>query len=122
MFVKIDSLKIQNFRNYDEVQVKFDDKVNVFIGKNAQGKTNLLESIFYCCIGKSFKPCKDKEIIKWGKEFASIHMIVQRKFRDVKIDVRLDKEEKHKHKLSSNQKNGRFDWRSQHCFLFTART
>lgn len=62
--MKIDSLAIKNFRNYENLRVDFDEKVNVFIGKNAQGKTNLLESIYYCCIGKSFKSCKDKELIK----------------------------------------------------------
>ena len=66
--MKIDSLVLSNFRNYGNLSVKFDDKINVFIGKNAQGKTNLLESIYYCCIGKSFKSCKDKELIKWGEE------------------------------------------------------
>ena len=58
--MKVDSLQIKDFRNYQSLNVKFDDKVNVFIGKNAQGKTNLLESIYFCCLGKSFKAAKDK--------------------------------------------------------------
>ena len=53
--MKVSSLTLVNFRNYEKLKVEFSDKVNVFIGKNAQGKTNLLESIFYCCIGKSYK-------------------------------------------------------------------
>ena len=66
--MKIERVSIANFRNYKNLDIKFDDKVNVFIGKNAQGKTNLLESIYFCCIGKSFKSCKDKDVIKWGEE------------------------------------------------------
>lgn len=92
--MKIESLKIRNFRNYENLDIKFDDKVNIFIGKNAQGKTNLLESIFYCCIGKSFKSCKDKEIIKWGEESATISLVANKKYRDTKIDINLFKNQK----------------------------
>lgn len=92
--MKVQSLKLKNFRNYDTVQAKFDDNVNVFIGKNAQGKTNLLESIFYSCIGRSFKTCKDKDIIKWGQERGSIELVVNKKYRDVKIEIKLDKNKK----------------------------
>ncbi len=92
--MKITQLEIKNFRNYDNLTVKFDDKVNVFIGKNAQGKTNLLESIFYCCIGKSFKNCKDKELVNWNAEQSSIKMTTQKKYRDVKVEVFLNKKTK----------------------------
>ena len=92
--MKVERLKLANFRNYENLDIKFDDKVNVFIGKNAQGKTNLLESIFYCCIGKSFKSIKDKDIIKWEKEEGRISLIVQKKYRDIKIDVNLSKTRK----------------------------
>lgn len=92
--MKIESLSVVNFRNYKDLFVKFDDKVNVFIGKNAQGKTNLLESIYYCCIGKSFKSCKDKELIKWGEEKAHIKLVANKKYRDIEIDINLHKTQK----------------------------
>lgn len=94
--MKIESLTIKNFRNYEKLRVKFDDEVNVFIGKNAQGKTNLLESIFYCCIGKSFKSCKDKDLIKWGEEDAYINLVAKKKYRDCKIEIKLNKTQKKK--------------------------
>ena len=87
--MKIEKLSISNFRNYKNLSVSFDDKVNIFIGKNAQGKTNLLESIYYCCIGKSFKSCKDKELIRWGDDEARINIIANKKYRDCQVDVRL---------------------------------
>ena len=99
--MKITDLEIKNFRNYKNLKVQFDEKVNVFIGKNAQGKTNLLESIFYCCLGKSFKSSKDKELICWGEENASIKMTVQKKFRDVKVEVFFDKNRKKIVKINS---------------------
>lgn len=92
--MKIETLAIQNFRNYKNLQTNFDEKVNIFIGKNAQGKTNLLESIFYCCIGKSFKSCKDKELIKWGEEFSEIKIVASKKYRDIEIDIKLFKNQK----------------------------
>lgn len=98
--MKIERLTIKNFRNYSHLDVKFDDKVNVFIGKNAQGKTNLLESIFYCCIGKSFKSCKDKDLIKWGEEDSRIKVIAQKKYRDIDIDISLFKSQKKSIKIN----------------------
>ncbi len=99
--MKIQQLEIKNFRNYKNLRVMFDDKVNVFIGKNAQGKTNLLESIFYCCIGKSFKNCKDKELVNWNEEQASIKITTQKKYRDVKVEVFLNKKTKKIIKINS---------------------
>ena len=63
MYIKNISLK--NFRNYSSLNVSFSRNMNVFIGANAQGKTNLLESIFLCAMGKSFKYVSEKEIINW---------------------------------------------------------
>ena len=92
--MKIESVSIANFRNYKNLDIKFDDKVNVFIGKNAQGKTNLLESIYFCCIGKSFKSCKDKDTIKWGEEKGCIKLFAKKKYREEKIEIILDKTKK----------------------------
>lgn len=89
--MKVSSLTLVNFRNYEKLKVEFSDKVNVFIGKNAQGKTNLLESIFYCCIGKSFKSIKDKDIIRWGAEEGYIGLNLEKKYREVKIEVKFSK-------------------------------
>ncbi len=99
--MKITELELQNFRNYKTLKVPFDEKVNVFIGKNAQGKTNLLESIFLCCIGKSFKASKDKEMIFWGEENACVKMNVQKKFRDLKVEIFLNKLHKKTVKINS---------------------
>lgn len=92
--MKIKALKLKNIRNYDELDVNFGDSLNVFVGKNAQGKTNLLESIYYCCIGRSFKTSKDKELINWRKEDAYIGLVAEKKYRDVKIEIKLSKNQK----------------------------
>ena len=60
----ITNIKLTNFRNYNEQQITLNPNLNIFYGDNAQGKTNILEAIFLCSIGKSFRTSKDKELIK----------------------------------------------------------
>ena len=85
----IDNLKIQNFRNYKFQEVNFENKINIFYGDNAQGKTNILESIFISSLGKSFRTNKDKELIKMGENFLKIQTHFQKKDRDGEIKVEI---------------------------------
>ena len=59
----IKKIKINNFRNYDQEEIDLEKNINIFYGENAQGKTNIIESIFLCSMGKSFRAKKDKEMI-----------------------------------------------------------
>ncbi|ERJ12535.1 DNA replication/repair protein RecF [Haloplasma contractile] len=68
----IKELSLVNFRNYDRLDITFDQKINIFIGNNAQGKTSLLESIYFLAISKSHKTHKDKELIKFDQEFTKV--------------------------------------------------
>ena len=61
MYIK--NIKLTNFRNYKNQQVELDKEMNLFYGENAQGKTNILEAVFLCAIGKSFRAKKEKELI-----------------------------------------------------------
>ena len=67
-------IRVENFRNIDCAEVEFVPEVNLFYGNNAQGKTNLLEAVFYGTIGKSFRDNHDKNLIKFGEELFSIHL------------------------------------------------
>ena len=64
----IQKIKLENFRNYKKAEIKFDKNINIIYGDNAQGKTNILESIFVCSLGKSFRTNKDKELINKEKD------------------------------------------------------
>ena len=64
--MKLTNLQLQNFRNYESVQLEFTDGVHVFIGENAQGKTNLMESIYALAMTKSHRTTNDKELIGWN--------------------------------------------------------
>ena len=68
--------------------------MNVFIGDNAQGKTNILEALYYCSLGKSHRTSKDKELIKWNKEESYIKIYVVRKPLDKKIEMKIFKQGK----------------------------
>ena len=70
----IEELYLRNFRNAEENKIEFIPGVNVICGANAAGKTNILEAIFYFAAGKSFRNCKDREMISFGEEKAQIAM------------------------------------------------
>lgn len=66
--MRLKNLQLVNFRNYDNLHVEFNEKINLLVGKNGQGKTNIVESIYMLSFGKSFRTNKDKEIIKFNSE------------------------------------------------------
>ena len=74
----IESIELKNFRNYQDLQLNFDKGTNIFYGDNAQGKTNILESVYICGTTKSHKGSKDKEIIRFGEEESHIRMMVKK--------------------------------------------
>lgn len=90
--MQITNIKIRNFRNYDDLNLNIGEGINVFLGKNAQGKTNLLETIYFCGIGKSFRQVKDKEVIKWGKTEAKIQIEIKKKYRKSTIELIFNSE------------------------------
>ena len=85
----INNIKLKNFRNYNDKEIKLHENINVFFGENAQGKTNIIESIFLCSIGKSFRTNKEKELIKFEKEKAIVEIIYNKKDRDGKIKIEI---------------------------------
>lgn len=70
--MNLNKLSIRNFRNYEHLELELDPGVNLIVGDNAQGKTNLLEAVSYLGTGKSFRAQKTAEMIRFGGEFAEI--------------------------------------------------
>lgn len=85
----ITNLKLENFRNYNELNLDFHDNVNIFYGNNAQGKTNIIESVFLCAIGKSFRTSRDKELLKFDEKFLKIEVNYKKSDRDGKIRIEI---------------------------------
>ena len=83
----INSVKIKNFRNIADLSFTADSGVNVIYGENAQGKTNILESIWLFTGCKSFRGAKDNELIKFGENFAKINLDFSDNIREKKSEI-----------------------------------
>ena len=89
MIVK--QIELHNFRNYKSLDLPLSDQVNIFYGDNAQGKTNILESVYVCSTTKSHKGSKDKDMIRIGEEEGHIRMHLEKKGIPHRIDMHLKK-------------------------------
>ena len=87
----INSVNLENFRNYESLFIEFDNNTNILYGNNAQGKTNILESLYMCSTTKSHRGSKDKEVIRFGKDEAHIKVIVNKRDVPHRIDIHLRK-------------------------------
>ena len=70
--MQLNELYLRSFRNYSEERLEFDPGVNLIVGQNAQGKTNLLEAISYLGSGKSFRATKNSEMVKFSASFGEM--------------------------------------------------
>lgn len=87
----IKSIELADYRNYDSLALEFDKGTNILYGDNAQGKTNILESIFVAATTKSHKGSKDKEIIRFEKEEAHIRAFIEKENIETRVDMHLRK-------------------------------
>ena len=92
MFVT--ELKLNGYRNYESEKIKFSPNTNLIVGKNAQGKTNLIETIYYSAVGKSPRTTKDSDLINWSKDRASFCLTVQKKEGTKTIETTFSKQSK----------------------------
>lgn len=90
MYLK--KLQLTNFRNYENLELDFSKNVNVFVGNNAEGKTNILESIYLSSITKSYRASKDVECIKFNEDyFRTSHKYIDDNENNLEIEVYLDR-------------------------------
>ena len=85
----IKSIELKNFRNYEDLDIHFDEGTNIIYGDNAQGKTNILEAAYMSGTTKSHKGSKDKEMIRFGEEESHIRTIVLKNEKEYQIDMHL---------------------------------
>jgi len=96
----IEKIQLQNYRNYEFSTVEFFDGINFIEGKNVQGKTNLLEAIFYCSIGKSLRASREKEVIKFDSDNAKISLFLKKKYKKSQITIHFSKHTKKSIKIN----------------------
>ena len=85
----INSLELKDFRNYKELRIDFDAGVNILYGDNAQGKTNVLEAVYYTATTRSHKGSKDKDVINFDAQEAHIKTIINKDGLERRIDMHL---------------------------------
>lgn len=87
----IKSLELQDYRNYDTLNLAFDRGTNILYGDNAQGKTNILEAIYVSATTKSHKGSKDRDIVNFHKEEAHIRTFLEKDGVETRVDMHLRK-------------------------------
>lgn len=92
--MRLSNLKLKNFRNYHETKLEFSPNINVLIGENAQGKTNLLESIYVLAMTKSHRTTNDRELIEFSEKSAFLEGIVEKKTGNLRLSLSLSKKGK----------------------------
>lgn len=90
----INTLHLKNFRNYEDEKINFNKNINIIYGKNAQGKTNILEAIYLCATSKSYRTTNLKELINLEKEEAHIELQLNKNDIQEKLDIHIKKNNK----------------------------
>ncbi len=85
----IEKIKLNNFRNYEQLELDLNKDINIIYGNNAQGKTNILEAIFLSSFGKSFRTNKEKEMIRFNEQSCLVEIFYQKKDRDGKVKIEI---------------------------------
>ena len=93
--MKVNSVTVKNYRNLHSQTVALNNGLNVFWGNNAQGKTNFLESVYLCCIGKSARTEKDKDLIAWKQSVAHVKTNYSCRFGEGEIAIGIAGNKKH---------------------------
>ena len=88
MYIK--NIELTNFRNYEHQKIEFINGINLFVGNNANGKTNIIESIYLSALGKSYRVVKDNEIVMFDKDYARINLNYSKFDVSKNIDVYID--------------------------------
>ena len=88
--MRVDSIKLKNFRNYSELKAEFDGKRNIIMGENAQGKTNLIEAIYLCAFARSFRTNNSTDLIKIGEDSCNITAEAVSDDIDKKISITIN--------------------------------
>lgn len=89
--MELRQLQLENFRNYTRLDLNFPKSLNIFLGENAQGKTNILEAIYVLAMSKSHRTHNEKELILFNQEFARITGLVQKKNSQLPLEIILSK-------------------------------
>lgn len=92
--MKINSLSLRNFRNYESLDISFNPSRNIIVGENAQGKTNLVESVYMCSFARSFRTSNSTDLVMFGKDMCMISADIESSSFDRKIGISVTRQGK----------------------------
>lgn len=92
--MQVNNINLINFRNYKNLSLDFSPNINMIIGQNGQGKTNIVEAVHFLSFAKSFRTNKDKEVINFEANTSYIKSIVTNEADENKIDIKISKDSK----------------------------
>lgn len=98
----IEELQLRNYRNYQGLEATFENKVNVILGENAQGKTNVMESIYVLAMAKSHRTSNDKDLIRWEEEYAKIEGRIKKSNGSLPMQLVISKKARRPKSIISN--------------------
>lgn len=111
ILVFLKQLKLVNFRNYSKINIKLGENINIIYGNNAQGKTNILESIYLLALSKSHRTSIDNEMIMNEKNYYEVEGIINKNNINTKLKIKYDKNNK-EYLVDNNKKNRLSDYLS----------
>ncbi len=100
----LQEIGLTNFRNYDQINTQVGPYLNIIVGDNAQGKTNLLEAIYLAAVGKSHRTNRDQELVRWSAEFFRIHLAINKGNSLLKLEITYNLEKRKQYKLNGVSK------------------
>lgn len=89
--MQLNELHLRSYRNYEQLDLEFPKKLNIFLGENAQGKTNILESIYVLAMTRSHRTSSEQELIGWGADYAFVKGMLQKAHSKIPLEVLLAK-------------------------------
>lgn len=87
--MRVRAVTLRNYRNYEAQDIEASPSVNIFLGRNAQGKTNILEGIWYAALGRSHRARTDAELIRWNEAAARLSLVTERRGVEYALDFRF---------------------------------
>lgn len=116
--MKVKAIELKNYRNYESLDFRPDKNINIIYGNNAQGKTNILESLYLAATSKSHRINKDSELIENGKDEAHIKVVIEKNSLEYRIDMHLKTRQKgYSYQCYSHKKGCGFIWNYQCCYV-----
>ena len=98
----INNIHLKNYRNYEDLSLDFSENINMIIGQNGQGKTNIVEAVHFLSFAKSFRTNRDKEVINFSKDSAYIKSKIQNIDDSYDIDIRISNLDKKAVNINKN--------------------